>query len=101
MIIRLWHGYTRPGEADAYETLLKTTILPGIHRVKGYQGAYLLRKEGGPEVEFVTLTLWDSLEATREFAGPDGSTSVVPPEARALLSRFDEHAVHYQATWCP
>jgi heme-degrading monooxygenase HmoA len=101
MIVRRWHGYTTPENADAYERLLETTILPGIHRVKGYQGAYLLRKDGASEVEFVTLTLWDTIEAAREFAGPDGSRSVVPPEARALLARFDEHAVHYQATWCP
>ena len=99
MILRLWHGYTEPKNADAYEQLLRTQILPGIHRVKGYRGAYLLRRDLGAEVEFVTLTLWDSMEAVREFAG--GDDAVVPPEARKLLSRFDEHSVHYDATWCP
>ena len=41
------------------------------------------------------------MEATQEFAGPDGSKSVVPPEAQRLLARYDAHAVHYQASWIP
>lgn len=101
MIARIWHGYTRAENADAYERLLKTTILPGIHRVKGYKGAYLLRKEGAGETEFETVTLWESMEAVREFAGPDRAHAVVPPEARKLLARFDEQSVHYEATWVP
>ena len=98
MIARIWHGYTPPEKADAYEQLLKTTILPGIHRIKGYKGAYLLRKESPPEVEFVTVTLWESMEAVREFSGPAGH-AVVPPEARKLLARFDEQSVHYKGSW--
>ncbi len=99
MIGRLWHGYTKPQDADAYEQLLQTQILPGIHRIKGYQGAYLLRRDSQGEVEFITLTLWDSMDAVREFAA--GDHAVVPPEARKLLSRFDERSVHYDATWSP
>src|SRR6266581_3051518 len=47
--MRVWHGYTSPENADAYEELLKTEVLPGIHRVKGYCGAFLLRKPNGKE----------------------------------------------------
>ncbi len=101
MIARIWHGWTKPENADAYAQLLKTKILPGIHRVKGYQGAHLLRREHAGEVEFITITQWESMEAVREFAGPEGSHAVVPPEARKLLARFDERSVHYDSTWCP
>jgi hypothetical protein len=31
----------------------------------------------------------------RAFAGTDYETAVVPPEARALLLRFDERSAHY------
>lgn len=98
MIARIWHGWTRPENADAYEELLRSEILPGIHRVEGYLGAYLLRNEGEgkDEVEFVTITLFDSMEAVRAFAGEDHAHSVVPPEARALLSRFDDESGHYE-----
>jgi heme-degrading monooxygenase HmoA len=101
MIARVWHGYTAPANADAYEELLRTKILPGIHRVKGYAGAYLLRREVGAEIEFITMTLWESMDAVREFAGPDKAHAVVPPDAQKLLARFDEASVHYDATWCP
>lgn len=101
MIARLWHGYTRHENADAYEQLLKTTILPGIHRIPGYQGAWLLRRDTETETEFITLTMWDSMEAIKQFAGSDGKHAVVPPEARRLLARFEEESVHYTTNWCP
>jgi heme-degrading monooxygenase HmoA len=96
MIGRLWHGWTSRENADAYEALLRAEVLPGIHRVPGYRGAFLL-KRGVPEgVEFVTLTVFDSMEAVRAFAGPDHEAAVVPPAARKLLSHFDERSVHYE-----
>jgi heme-degrading monooxygenase HmoA len=99
MIMRIWHGYTSPESADAYQKLLKTEILPGIHRVKGYRGAYLLRKPRDSEVEFITITTWDSWEAIAEFAGAGHATAVVPEKARRLLSRFDVSSEHYDAEW--
>jgi heme-degrading monooxygenase HmoA len=105
MISRLWHGWTTRANADAYEDLLRREVLPGIHRVKGFKGAYLLRREvnraeaksgAQHEVEFVTLTMFDSLEAVRQFAGEDYEVAVVPPEARKLLAHFDERSAHYQ-----
>ena len=95
MIARLWHGWTTRANAPVYETLLREEVLPGIHRVAGFHGAYLLRRQAGEEVEFVTLTLFDSLEAVRAFAGEDYELAVVPPEARRVLSRFDQRSVHY------
>jgi len=96
MISRLWHGWTSLENADAYEDLLRREILPGIHRVKGYKGAFLLRKDAGDEIEFVTLTMFDSMDAVRAFAGDNYAVAVVPAEARKLLSRFDARAEHYE-----
>ena len=101
MIARWWRGWTTRTNADAYEELLRTTILPGIHRIAGYRGAELLRREVGDEVEFATLTLWESLEAVRAFAGEDYETAVVPPAAQALLERFDERSAHYELVPLP
>jgi len=96
MIGRIWHGWTTRANAGAYEALLRGEILPGIHRVRGYRGAYVLRREAGEEVEFVTLTFFDSLDAVRAFAGEDYEQAVVPASARALLARFDPRSVHYE-----
>jgi heme-degrading monooxygenase HmoA len=101
MIGRLWHGWTTHENADAYEALLRREVLPGIHRVPGYLGAYLLRRDAGPEVEFVTMTLFDSWDAVREFAGADFEAAVVPAAARALLARFDARSVHYDVLQQP
>lgn len=101
MIARIWHGWTHPDKAGAYESLLRSTVLPGIWRVPGYRGAHLLRRSNGEEVEFVTITWFDSAEAVRAFAGPDDGRAVVPDAARALLSRFDDRSAHYELLVSP
>jgi len=96
MIARYWRGWTETGNADTYETFLKTRVLPGLRSIDGYQGGYVLRKDGAEEVEFVVVNLFDSLEAVRGFAGPDYCTPVFEPEARQLLSRIEPIATHYE-----
>jgi antibiotic biosynthesis monooxygenase (ABM) superfamily enzyme len=96
VIARLWHGWTAPQNADAYESFLRTKMFPSIHRVPGYLGADLLRRQDGDEVAFVTITRFESLDAVRAFAGESYQQAVVEPEARALLSRFDERSEHYE-----
>jgi len=100
MIARIWHGWTTPGNADAYQELLEQMIFPGIaaKAVRGYLGIELLRRPLGDsgEVEFLTLMRFDSLEAVREFAGADFETAYVPAEARELLARFDARSAHYE-----
>jgi antibiotic biosynthesis monooxygenase (ABM) superfamily enzyme len=98
VISRIWHGWTMPANADAYEALLKNEIFVGIRgrRIPGYRGIQLLRRDLGDEVEFITIMWFDSLEAVRTFAGEDYERSVVPPEARQVLARFDERSQHYE-----
>ncbi len=98
MIIRIWHGWTTPQNADAYEALLKEEIFVGIRdrHIRGYQGIELLRRDTGDEVEFITIMRFDSLDAVREFAGEDYELAVVPTRARAILSRFDARSQHYE-----
>ena len=98
MISRIWHGWTSPDNADAYERLLRTEIFAGIveRRIPGFRGIQLLRRGGSPEVEFVTIMRFESLEAVRAFAGEDHEAAVVPPAARALLARWDARAAHYE-----
>jgi heme-degrading monooxygenase HmoA len=92
MISRVWHGWATPANADAYEALLKSEIFTGIknRQIAGYRGIHLFRRNVGKEVEFVTVMWFDSMEAVRAFAGEDYEVAVVPPKARALLSRFHE-----------
>jgi heme-degrading monooxygenase HmoA len=98
MISRVWHGWTTPTNADAYETLLKSEIFVSIQKrqIAGYRGIHLLRRNLDDEVEFVTVMWFDSMEAVRAFAGEDYESAVVTPKARALLSHFDERSQHYE-----
>jgi heme-degrading monooxygenase HmoA len=96
MIARVWHGYTRPELADAYEAMLKPELLPGISKVKGYKGSYLLRRNAGAEVEFITIMLWDSIDAIRAVAGADYESAVIPEERRKYLARHDAKSSHYE-----
>ena len=98
MISRVWHGWTTSANADAYESLLQSEIFIGIRdrQIAGYRGIHLLRRDLGEEVEFITIMWFDSMESVRAFAGEDYEAAVVPPKARAVLSRFDARSQHYE-----
>jgi hypothetical protein len=96
MIARHWRGWTLVDNANAYEHLLRETVLPGLKSIAGYKGGYILRKDGHSEVEFVVINLFESLEAVREFAGENYSTAIFEPEAKRLLYRIEPEAVHYE-----
>lgn len=97
MISRLWYGWTTLANANAYEQLLRTEIFPGIvaRKIAGFRDIKLLRRTVGDEVEFVTDMTFGSLKDVIAFAGEDYEACVVPPKARAVLSRFDERSQHY------
>jgi heme-degrading monooxygenase HmoA len=103
MITRIWHGWTSPANAQAYEDLLRTEIFMGIEarKIEGYGGISLCKRESGDEVEFITIMWFESLDAVRAFAGQDYEAAVVPPKARSLLSRFDAVSVHYETVVSP
>ena len=95
MIARVWHGWTADTEsADLYEEFLRSTFLPAAYGIAGFKGASVLRRAAGSEVEFTTITRFDSLEAVKQFAGEDYEAAHVAPRARQLLSRFDARCVH-------
>ncbi len=98
MISRIWHGWTTPANANAYEALLKSEIFVGIRdrHITGYRGIQLFRRNIEGEVEFITVMWFDSIDAVRAFAGDDYEAAVVPAKARVLLSHFDARSQHYE-----
>jgi heme-degrading monooxygenase HmoA len=102
MIARTWHGWAAsPADADAYESHFRSAVLPELEQLTGFREARLLRREEDGEVEFIALTFFDSIEAVRSFAGEDYEQAVVAPEARRVLSRFDQRSVHYEVVVHP
>ena len=98
MICRLWRGWTTPDNADAYERIVRGGVIPGIEarRIAGFSHIDLMKRDLDGEVEFQTLMWFDSLDSIIAFMGEDYAVSHVPEAARAVLSRFDSHAAHYE-----
>lgn len=104
MIARVWQGTARPDGADAYVDHLSRDTLPLLRGLAGFEGGYVLRRDGenGENgVDFLVLTLWESHDAVRAFAGDDLETAVVPPEAQARLARYDRTVSHYEVAVAP
>ena len=98
MICRIWHGWTTPERAAAYEGIVRGQVIPGIEAmaIPGFLHIDLMRRDLGAEVEFTTLMWFEDLDAIRRFVGEDYTVSHVPAAARAVLARFDAHAAHHE-----
>jgi heme-degrading monooxygenase HmoA len=96
MIARIWHGTATSDKAASYSSHFTRNVAPHLTDIVGHRGAYLLRRETDGQVEFVAITLWDSIEAIRHFAGHNPEIAIVEPEARAALSKFDDFVRHYE-----
>ncbi len=98
-ICRFWRGWTERGNAAAYETLLRETVVPQMieaRAIRGFRHIDIVRRDFGDEVEFATIMWFDDLESVKAFAGEDHEAAHVPAAARAVLARFDERAAHYE-----
>ena len=76
MIMRVWRGITPKEQADAYLEHLQQTALPALAGQPGQRGAWVLRRVQGDRCEIVLLSLWDSLDAVRAFAGDQPERAV-------------------------
>jgi len=56
MIARHWQGWTKAENADAYEELLKSKVLPGLKKIEGYRRGYVFRVEQAGWKAFVNNT---------------------------------------------
>ena len=98
MIFRIWHGWTTPANADAYQRIVQDEVFAMIEgkKIAGYRGIDLLRRAAGDEVEFVTIMRFDSLDNVKALTGEDYERAFLPPQAQAVLKRFDERSQHYE-----
>ena len=98
MIIRIWHGWTTPENAEEYEQLVVEENYETIAEEtgEGYRGFEMARHDHGDEIEYVTITRFDSWEAVESFGGEDYEEAYVPPKARELLTQYDERVQHYE-----
>ena len=99
MIRRIWRGYTRPENADAYEHLLDTLMFPAFEgmRMPGYRGMELLRRQTNEEeIEFIWVMNFDSSKDLSPLRAEANDPVSVPHAAQKLLIRWDERASFYE-----
>ncbi|HEY7643338.1 MAG TPA: antibiotic biosynthesis monooxygenase [Steroidobacteraceae bacterium] len=95
-LARYWRGLVKRDRADAYVEHLQSQTLPQLVQLAGFQDAKILRREVPQGVEFLVVTIWESLDAIRAFAGSDVESAVVPPKAQAMMIEYDSRARHYE-----
>jgi heme-degrading monooxygenase HmoA len=96
MVSRHWKGISRHDQADAYITHLKVETFPALKAIPGFVRASILRRDVATGAEFQIITVWESLDAIRAFAGEDLEVAVVPAIARDMMVAFDTRASHYE-----
>jgi heme-degrading monooxygenase HmoA len=96
MIARIWRGAVETADAETYGDYIRKTGLAGYAATEGNRGAWLLQRPLGERTEFVTFTLWESLDAVKQFAGDDYESAVYYPEDDRFLVERDEKCAHYE-----
>ena len=96
MIARTWRGRTLAAKADEYMGILQSTGLKEYAATQGNRGVLVLRRLDGEQAEFLLITLWESWEAIKRFAGDDAERSVYYPEDDAYLLEREPHVTHFE-----
>jgi heme-degrading monooxygenase HmoA len=101
MIARIWRGVTRESDKDSYFEYLKQTGLKEYAAVPGNQGVWVLQRVSGGEAEFTLISLWESWDAIKAFAGADYEKAVYYPEDERFLLHLDPHVTQLRSVKFP
>jgi heme-degrading monooxygenase HmoA len=96
MIARIWRGVVRTDDAEEYARYIADTGFAEYGRTDGNQGAWMLRRDEDGRTEFLTLSMWESLDAVKAFAGDDHEAAVLYPEDEQYLIETDPRVKHYE-----
>jgi heme-degrading monooxygenase HmoA len=101
VIARIWKGITRQEDRDTYLDYLNKTGLPDYKATKGNRGVWVLCRVFEGNAEFTLISLWESWDAIKAFAGPEYEKAVYYPEDRKFLLSLDPHVTHYEVLATP
>jgi len=96
MIARVWRGITAADKADAYIAYLRETALSDYAKAPGSHGVTVFKRLQGEHAEIVLLSMWDSMEAVRAYAGGKPDASVSYPEDENYLLEMEPLVRHYE-----
>ena len=96
MIARIWTGRTKRRDAESYHEYVTRTGVTALNGTPGNLGTWLLRRVDGETAEFTVISLWESMETVRNFAGPATEKAVYYPEDKRYLLELDPLVRHYE-----
>jgi heme-degrading monooxygenase HmoA len=96
MIARIWRGRTLAAKADEYERYLNNSGIEKIRATAGNLGVTVLRRTEGEKTEFLVMSVWESIDAIKRFAGEDYEKTVVLPRDREYLLEVEPNVLHYE-----
>ena len=94
MVVRIWHGRVATSDALTYRAFLNRRAVPDYRSVPGNVSVQVLERLDGDGTHFMTLTLWESLEAIRGFAGENIETAKYYPEDKGVLLELEPMVLH-------
>ncbi len=101
MIARTWHGMVPAARGDEYLAYLERTGLPDYRATPGNRGVWVLRRTEGNRAHFLLLSLWESMDSIRAFAGDEVERARYYPEDEDFLLELEPHVTHYEVVARP
>ncbi len=96
MIARTWHGIVPTRKADDYYAYLLRTGIPDYQATPGNRGVQVLRRQEGDRTHYLLISLWESYDAIRVFAGDAVEVARYYPEDSAYLLELEPTVTHYE-----
>ena len=98
MISRQWKGIAKAADAQRYVEHLRRDTFPKLAGINGFINASILQRTVPHGEEFLIVTVWESIEAVKQFAGEDPEVAVVPVVVQAMMVEYDRVVRHYSIT---
>ena len=95
-IMRLWHGEVAIEKAAEYEKFMIERAAPDYGSVEGLVKLYFQRKNEEKKAHFLLVTIWDSIESVKDFAGDNPEIAKYYPEDDDFLLEKEEHVSMYE-----
>ena len=96
MIVRTWHGRTRHSDGDEYEAFMVKRAVPDYCSVAGLEKLFFTRRNEGDDSHFLLITIWDSIDSVKKFAGENPEIAKYYAEDDVYLLEKEEYSHNYQ-----
>ncbi len=95
-IMRLWHGEVAIEKADEYEKFMVEKAAPDYSSADGLLKLFFQRKNEKTKSHFLLVTIWDSLESIKQFAGAEPELAKYYPEDDQFLLEKEKYTSMYE-----